>query len=315
MDKRYTIAKPEHGSQDWLRVRWKNEQGLARISASVAAAVHNCHNYMTKADLATELLCATPPEPKEANAAMERGNRLEPLLIQWAAELNGKTLITPDRMYCFDSEDDKIRLIATLDAIDPMTNVPWEVKTTSKMWDGTLNSMWYWQGVQQAICADSDRVEWVIFDSRLELHTYTQFVSSDEKQAHISACRALLKDIDMDEVPEDVFLTMEHASQLNPVAHKNKGIDLIPEAEILFEQLNKIKPMIQALEVQESELKAQIAMYMGDAEEASLNGKKVVTWKNVNRETFDTKRFESEHPALASKYRKMTSYRTMRINY
>jgi hypothetical protein len=41
----YKINKPTHGTEEWLAVRWRNEYGDARISASVAAAVHDEHPY------------------------------------------------------------------------------------------------------------------------------------------------------------------------------------------------------------------------------------------------------------------------------
>ena len=50
------IAKPAHGSQEWLNIRWRNENGEARIAASACAAVHGQHAFVTPADLATELL-------------------------------------------------------------------------------------------------------------------------------------------------------------------------------------------------------------------------------------------------------------------
>ena len=313
MDNYYTVDKPEHGSQEWLRVRWKNKDGLARISASVAAAVHNEHNYMSRADLCVELLAEEAPTPKEANMAMERGNRLEPTLLKWFADLEGINVATPSKMYAFETEDKAVRLIATLDGITEQ-GVPVEVKTTRKMWDGTLPRMWYWQGVQQAICTESDRVEWAIFDSSQELHRYTQHVSSDEKAVHLNACRQFLQAIDMGEIPDDIIINLKHAEQLNPDV-KTKSVELPNGSGILFQQLARIKEMIAALEKEESELKAQVGMYLGDAEEGTLEDKKVVSWKSQKRETFDTKRFESEHPALASKFRKVTTFRVMRITY
>ena len=60
---RYQITKPEHGSEHWLAVRWCDEDGMARISASVAGAVHGENKYTSAADLAMELLSDTPPTP------------------------------------------------------------------------------------------------------------------------------------------------------------------------------------------------------------------------------------------------------------
>ena len=131
-DIRYTFPKPTHGSQEWLNVRWKDEDGLSRISASVAAALHGQHPYTSMADLAVELLSPEPPTPSETNAAMDRGNRLEPVLVQWFADLEKVEVKTPEEMYAFESEDGKLRLIATLDGITP-DGIPVEIKTSNKI--------------------------------------------------------------------------------------------------------------------------------------------------------------------------------------
>jgi len=44
---RYRIAKPEHGSQDWLTLRFQDENGDKRISASAAAAIYGLHLFVT----------------------------------------------------------------------------------------------------------------------------------------------------------------------------------------------------------------------------------------------------------------------------
>ena len=95
-----TIPKPTHGSQDWLNLRWANEKGEKRITASVAAAIHGEHKYTTPADLAVELLAATPPVPTEQNDAMRRGTILEGPLMGWAGEILNDFIVEPAEMYC-----------------------------------------------------------------------------------------------------------------------------------------------------------------------------------------------------------------------
>jgi predicted phage-related endonuclease len=51
---------------------------------------------------------------------------------------------------------------------------------------------------------------------------------------------------------------------------------------------------------------------MGDAEYGEVDGRTVCTWKTATRTSFDTKRFELEHPALADKFKKQTTYRAFR---
>ena len=305
---RYTISKPQHGSKEWLEVRWRDHNGLSRIAASSAAAVHGEHEYMTPGDLAVELLAEEAPQPKPANAAMERGNRLEPVLIQWTSDLEEIVLLTPDIMYCFENGD--ARMIATLDAISS-DGIPFEIKTTKKRWDGTLPRQWYWQGVQQSICAGTNKIEWRIFDSNLELHQYTQVITSDEQQIHISAVDEFLNLIEQGLVPEVAKLSYDNVSDLY---NKPSGVQtILPEGTLhLIEQLDKVKEAKKHLEDAESELKSQIGLLMKDAEEGILNGDIVVTWKMQTRNVFDSSRFDKEHPALSKKYRKDTNFRVLK---
>jgi hypothetical protein len=306
---RYTVNKPEHGSQEWLTARWKDEDGFARITASVASAIHGTNKYMTTADLAIELLAETPPTPRPTTAAMERGNRLEPTLIKWFADLEKIEVLTPDIMYAFNTDDNSVRLLATLDGITP-DGIPVEIKTYNRIWTGQLSGQWYWQGVQQAICCDSDRVEWAIFDGQLELHRHTQIVTSDEKQIHIDACSTFLSYIDNGLVPYDAQMSYENASQLNPsmdgVAHLQESF---LETLELLETARKMKSEGAAME---EAAKTSIAVALGGCEVGEVNGERVVTWKTSKKSSFDLSRFTAEHPALAELFQKQTEYRTIR---
>jgi len=305
---RYTINKPEHGSQEWLEVRWRNAEGLSRIAASSAAAVHNEHEYMTPGDLAVELLADEAPQPKPANAAMERGNRLEPVLIQWTSDLEDIVLLTPDIMYCFENGD--ARMIATLDAITS-DGIPFEIKTTKKRWEGVLPRQWYWQGVQQSICAGTNQIEWRIFDSNLELHQYTQIITSDEQQIHISAVDEFLNLIEQGLVPEVAKLSYDNVSDLYNKSSSTQTI-LPPTAIEIVNQLEQAKKAKKELDELESKLKAELGLMMKEAEEGILNGDIVVTWKTQTRNVFDSSRFDKDHPVLSKKYRKDTEFRVLK---
>lgn len=309
----YTTIKPEHGTADWLKARWKNDAGEPRITASVAAVVHGDHPFKTAADLAIELLAATPPQPEAPNSAMERGNRLEPMLIQWAADRMSKVLYTPDVMYCY--EEDGVRLMATLDAMsmgEPDERQIVEVKTTKKRWDGKLPGYWYWQGVQQALCANVFSIDWAIFDSDLELHHYVQKVSSDEKQAHIDACRKFLAAIDLGMMPEGAEYEYRHISARFP---EGTGTTVQLPSTLLdsLYSLETIKKSIKELETAEDQIKADICELMGESEFAEINGTLAATWKTSTRTSLDQKKLEQDHPALVEKYKKQSTIRTFRV--
>jgi predicted phage-related endonuclease len=306
---RYTIQKPSHGSQEWLNVRWKDADGRARISASVAGAVHGENPFTSTSDLAFELLAAQPPIPKDPTQAMDRGNRLEPLIMDWAADLEGIELQSPNEMYCYD--DGRANLIATLDAIDAQ-GIPYEIKTSTRRWDGVLPRYWYWQGVQQSICSGADVIEWIIFDSGMQIHRYTQYVTSDEQQIHIQACGQFLTHIHNGEIPPNAIPEYKHAESWYPES-AFISTELPQETLDVIEWLEEVREKKKVLEKKEDELKASIALLLGEADTGKINGETVVTWRSNKRSSIDTKQLQIDHPVLCEKYKKETSYRVMKI--
>jgi len=315
MKKLYTRNKPEHGTAEWLEARWKNAAGETQITASVAAVVHGEHPYKTAADLATELLSPTPPQPTEPNEAMDRGNRLEPTLIKWVADRENLLLTSPDVLYCYEEEG--VRLLATLDAIslaEPGYQRVFEIKTSRKQWKGTLPGYWYWQGVHQAICANVHSIDWAIFDSDLSLHQHVQKVSSDEKQKHIDACRKFLAAIDLGMLPDGAEYRFRHIQAQYPEG-KNVSVELPSDVKAKIGELNVIKQTIKDAEDAEDRIKAELTALMGEAEYATIGGTLALTWKNSVRNSLDQKQLEAAHPALVEKFKKQTNVRTFRVAY
>ena len=110
---RYRIEKPEHGGQDWLNIRFRDEEGNKRVSASAVAAIYGLHPFVRREQYAAELLGDVAPTPIPPNPAMERGNRLEPFVLEWAADKIGIPYITPEEMFACDSTNGA-RMVATL---------------------------------------------------------------------------------------------------------------------------------------------------------------------------------------------------------
>ena len=309
MQKLYTIQKETHSSQAWLNQRFWNESLEKRITASQAAAIHGEHKYTTPADYAVELLADAPPVPKEQNDAMRRGTILEAPLMGWAGEILHETISEPSELYCYDEPG--VRLLATMDGRS-LSGKFYELKTYNKRWTGQLSRTWYWQGVHQAVCTGSHEINWIIFDSDLQLQFHTQTVSSDEKQLHIEAARKFLGFIDMGMMPDIADPTYDNAASLYPEGHGNTVV-LGHEVYASLERLAQAREQKRQAEEVEDLIKGELAMLLQDAEYGAVDGTQVVSWKNSKRTSFDTKRFEQEHPALAEKFRKTTTFRTMRI--
>ena len=310
------IPKPQHGSMEWLRIRHRDEDGRAVISASDAAAVHGEHRFKTRHQLFAEKQAPEPPI-SITNAAMERGNRLEPTIRDWAADRLGVRLVEPRYMYAI--ENDTAPMIATLDAVDEYSyeNQPEkpavvvEIKTYNREWDGVLPRYWYWQGVQQALCANVDMITWAVFDATLSLHLYEQPVTEDEKVQHILAVQDLVYWLRMGEPNPEWPATYDDIVSTYPEASSNTA-DLSAYAHLLSE-LKDVQFQKKELSTIEDELKAKIAGLLGDADTGLVDGTAMVTWKNQSRTSFDSKRFSADHPDLAEAYTKSSTFRVLRV--
>lgn len=310
------ITKPTHGSNEWLWLRHRDENGRPVITASDAAAVHGEHQYKTRYELFREKLADQPPYT-EQNEAMERGTRLEPAIREWASARLGVKLVEPKFMYWNGSS--QMPMMVTPDAINEDHEHLWhnspdvyvEIKTYSKLWTGELPRTWYWQGVHAAICADIEVVTWAIFDSTLSLHIYEQKITEEEKEQHRHAVMDFVWWLDTGEPNPDWPMTYDDVSQANP--NSITGSVDISEAAPLLDVLRELNVQKKELADQESELKARIGALLGSFESGTVNGDVAVTWRSQPRTSFDSKAFEKDHPELFKKYQKESSFRVMRL--
>jgi predicted phage-related endonuclease len=302
------IQKETHGSQAWLNQRFANALGEKQVSASTAAAIYDKHPFTSAAAYAAELLRDTPPVPQEQNEAMERGNRLEPFILEWANDRLGENFVTPDVLYVFS--DDNARMIATLDGFNGEKIL--EIKTSTRDWTGELPEYWRVQGIHQTVCANAHEVVWAIFDRTQTLNIYTQFVSSDEKETHINAVGTWLSYIDMGMTPEGVAWTYETITTRHP---QDDGgvVDLGPKGSELVTQLRHIKSELKSYEAMEDACKAELCELIGEAATAIVAGEVVATWKTISRSSLDTKALKEAHPDLVASYTREVPVRTLRL--
>lgn len=306
---RYRIAKPEHGGQEWLNIRFRDEHGNKRVSASAVAAIYGLHPFVRKDQYAAELMGDIPPSPIPPNPAMERGNRLEPFVLEWAADKLGIPFITPEEMFACDSPNGA-RMVATLDGFweDGDKRIILEIKTTTRKWEGVLPDYWRIQGIQQAICADTDKVIWAVFDPSMILHFHEQHVTPAEQAEHISAVETWLNAIELGMTPSGVKWSYETVITRHKRAVENT-VKLDTDARELFNQLRHVRNELASYKELEDKLKAQICELMGENDAASINGVTVATWKPQVRETFDVKAFKEANPELANQFTKQTTTR------
>jgi predicted phage-related endonuclease len=300
----WSIPKPQHGSVEWLRARkWRNGEVL--VSASDCAAVHGEHRFKSMAQLAIDLLDTADPVPSVPNAAMERGNKLEPVLLHWASEELGQQVKSPDRLFGYG------RLVATLDGLTVGGDIV-ECKTTVRRFDGRLPRYWHWQGVQQALCHGGNRVLWVVLDGDLNLTMTEQFVTQDDMLDHLRAVDRFLAAIDMGMLPAEAVPTVEDIARLNPEPSPVPA-ELPESAAELFDWYHTVDAQAKQAKEELEKCKGEIAALLGASEVGLLGGREAVSWKMSSRRSFDSARFEAEHPELAAQFMKTTKFRTMRV--
>ena len=66
---RHRVTKPTHGEQDWLDIRFWDNQKRKRVSASAVAAIYGLHPFVPADKYAAELLGDIPPAPIPPNPA------------------------------------------------------------------------------------------------------------------------------------------------------------------------------------------------------------------------------------------------------
>lgn len=313
--KRYMIDKPSHGTNEWLYLRHRTSEGKVRVAASEAAAVHGQHRFLTKYGLAVAKM-ADHPQESETTQAMERGNRLESTLLNWLSDMIEIELAAPKHMFCCDG--DGFHLIATLDGVNDFAarmgeppEIVAEIKTYNREWDGELPPYWYWQGVQQAVCTGVEEIIWGVFDRTLNLHVHHQRVTNSEKELHIEAVKDFLWFVELGSIPPEWPATYDEIQAASRVV-TGPTVDITEHAQLLT-RLREVQAQKKLVSEEEDELKASIGALLHGTEAGLVNGDVAVTWKQQSRVSFDTKKFEQDHPHLFELYKKENSYRVMRL--
>lgn len=99
---------------------------------------------------------------------------------------------------------------------------------------------------------------------------------------------------------------------LYPEAIPESEITLPPDTNTYLEALDQVSVELKELEKQKKEYENKIKALMGENEMA-IAGDRLVTWKSIVSNRFDSKRFSSEYPELFNKFTKQSSYRRFAV--
>lgn len=304
------LPKPEHGSQDWLLNRWRDENGKTTFGASEAASLMSQSPYQTRAAL--YVAKSHPPKASADNPVFRRGNVLEPALLAEAGYLLGTEIMTPDFQYR------RNRFTITMDGVDnadsPKLGV--EAKTSTKYSISSSSDLppeWLWQGWTQQYVLQCP-IKFVVLDRNLAITVVDLPDNPKSLQMLEEVSEWFGSLVDQQELPDWDFdeLNAEEVSQL--YKYSPSEVELPPMALDLVYLLDTARANKKTAEIAEQEAKDALARMLQGAEIGTVDGVPVISWKEYQgRLSLDTKALQGDHPDLCAEYQKQgSSFRTMK---
>lgn len=309
------IPKPPHGSEQWLMIRHRDQFGRCTLGASDAPPLMEASPFTTRADLYHSK--RTRPQVSEATAAMQVGNILEPALVAELGRRLGVEMITPQTMYRRD------RFTVTLDAIGVSSDSPaviGEVKTTRRHRISSIADVphdYLWQCWAQMLVLD--RPVWLIVLDR-DLSITTHEIPRNEQaleQLRISSQQFCTAVDNESERELSLLIDDMSAEQIADIVKPaDRTIEISGEQYEWVKELADARDLRRQADTIEKAAKDHIARFMLDATIATLDGTKVLTWKEqAGRESVDVARLRAEHPDLVAAYiRQGEPSRVMRLS-
>ncbi len=81
----------------------------------------------------------------------------------------------------------------------------------------------------------------------------------------------------------------------------------------VFVEFEEVKAQLEKLTNRKGELEAEIRGAMGRAEEGTINGVTVVTYKEGTTSSFDQSSFKEKHPIIAKRFMVFSTRRTLLV--
>jgi hypothetical protein len=276
-------------------LRQRDENGKVRFGASEAPTLMGVNKWATVTDLA--LSKWSEPEVSEPNAAMERGNILEPSLITYAGTLLEQPVSTPSEMYVCE------RLIATLDGItdDGLTLV--EAKTTTAhSCDDPLPQEYFWQVIAQFACVPTATAALVVvLDKRMRLGHW--MVRRDEAKIAELLERAdeVGGYLDRRELPPDAPMGEKAAKVMFP--DPEGEVELRSDTVDAIARYHHWRLVQEDAEARVQEARDEIAAALGKAAVGTVGGRSVVTFKaRKGSRRLNTNALKAAHPDLVRQF-------------
>lgn len=306
------VAKPKHGTLEWLQGRQVDENGFAILGGSDAPALMGDSPFKTRGDLFHDKV--TAPVVGKFNMAFHRGNMLEAPLVTEAERILKIALHTPDVMYRSG------RWNINSDAVDntDAPSVQIECKTTTRYTiasSADLPIEWRWQGWSQMAVLNVP-VFFSVLDARQNFAVVELERNDHAIDLLLSEGEMFCSAIDSGSGVSD-FINDFTAEQIATLVHAEPTtIDLPRELLQVIADLENARRMKTESELAERTARDQIARFLLKNEVGLVDGVQVVSWKQqAGKMSVDMVALRDEYPEIVAQFeRQGFPYRVMRIS-
>lgn len=295
--------------KEWLKARKKG------IGGSDAAAIAGLNKWKSPVAVYLEKVGQAPEE--EAGEAAYWGNVMEDIVAQ---EFSKRTGLKVRRRNAILKHSEHRFMLANVDRLIVGAREGLECKTASEYlkdsWTGDEVPASYLLQCQHYMAVTGYESWWIAVlvggnkfiykkvDRDEELIQYLIDIEKDFWEEHV------LKEnppaFDGSDASTDLL------KALYPEAIPESEITLPPDAGTLINALDQVNEELKELETQKKEYENKLKALMGENEKA-VAGERVITWKSIVSNRFDSKRFSKEYPELYNKFTKQSSYRRFAV--
>lgn len=293
---------------EWLEYRKRG------IGGSDAAAIAGLSPW--KSPIAVWLEKTSQVEPEEPGEAAYWGTVLEDIVAQEFAKRTGFKV---RRRNAILQHHEYPWMIANVDRMLVGSSEGLECKTTSaynaKEWDGDEVPAQYLIQVQHYMAVTGAKAWWLAVLIGGNKFIYKRIERDDEViQQLIEIEKDFWENHVLAGVPPEMDGSTASTELLKRMYPEGKpaAIDLPSDAGELIETLDFLNEELKALEERKAECENRLKAMLGE-NEAGRYGDRLVTWKNVVTNRFDSKAFAKDYPDLYEKYLKTSQFRRFAV--
>lgn len=304
------MSTAEMSRKEWLKARRNG------IGGSDAAAIAGLNKWKSPVGVYLDKVSQTPDEA-EAGEAAYWGNVMEDIVAQ---EFSRRTGMKVRRRNAILYHPEYEWMLANVDRLIVGKREGLECKTASEylkdQWEEEEVPAAYLLQCQHYMAITGYDAWWIAVLVGGNKFIYKKVERDDELIQH-------LIDIEKNFWEEHVLkenppafdgsdASSDLLKALYPEAISDTEITLPSETGTLLDALDQVNTELKELETQKKEYENKVKALMGENEKA-IAGERVITWKSITSNRFDSRSFAKEYPELYNKFTKQSSYRRFAV--